>query len=150
MSSENTTNWIPEILYEDADDGLTSKIPFIQVPTGEVMPGVLFIFESRETGEFEPGIDGEELPVSEIELHQYANMAILKKKLSWVEYDNVRFALGLEPLREAVMKGHKITSNIRVAVNAEGEGDALSNLHGENAGENITISDEGFERAEES
>jgi hypothetical protein len=110
------SNWVPEILYEEAEDGLTSKIPFIQVPDDEEMPSILFMFESRDTGDFEPGLDGEEVPVTELDLYQYANMSILKSKLSWAEYDNVRFALGLEPLKTAAIKGQKITSNIRVAV----------------------------------
>ncbi len=75
------SRWIPEIMYEESEDGLTSKIPFIQVPETEEMPGILFVFESRETGEFEPGPDGEEMPVTELDLHQYANMATLKEKL---------------------------------------------------------------------
>ena len=50
MSSRSRANkWIPEIFYEDVEDGLTSHIPFIQVPANEVMPGMLFIFESRDT-----------------------------------------------------------------------------------------------------
>ena len=40
-------NWIPEIVYEEAEDGLTSNIPFISVPMQEEMPKILFIFESR-------------------------------------------------------------------------------------------------------
>ena len=121
MSTE-TSNWIPEILYEDTDEGLTSNIPFIQVPQEQEMPKLLFIFESRETGEVEPGPDGEELPVTELDLHQYADMAILKEKLSFVEYDNVRWALGLEPMATAAMKGQKITSNVKFAVeSASGE-----------------------------
>ncbi len=75
---------------------------------------MLFVFESRDTGEIEPGPDGEELPVTELDLHQYANMAVLKEKLSFVEYDNIRFALGLESFKTASIKGHEITSNIRV------------------------------------
>ena len=51
--------WVPEIYYEEADEtGLTSHIPFVAVPDGEEMPRMLFIFESRETGDFEPGPDG--------------------------------------------------------------------------------------------
>ena len=122
------SRWIPEIMYEESEDGLTSKIPFIQVPETEEMPRILFVFESRETGEFEPGPDGEEMPVTELDLHQYANMATLKEKLNWVEYDNVRYVLGLEPLKTAAMKGQKITSNIRVAVNDQADPqDALDN-----------------------
>ena len=111
---DNKSDWVPEIAYEEADDGITSKIPFIHVPDGEDMPQMLFMFESRDTGEIEPGPNGEELPVTELDLHQYANMAILKKELSFVEYDNVRFALGLESIKTASIKGHEITSNIRV------------------------------------
>ena len=118
-----TSNWIPEICYEEAEDGLTSKIPFIQVPEEEEMPKILFVFESRETGETEPGLTGEEVPVTEIDLHQYANMKTLKENLNWAEYDNVRFALGLEAVKTAAMKGQKITSNIRVAI-AESNNDA--------------------------
>ena len=75
------SSWIPEILYEENPDGLSSNIPFIQVPEGEEMPKILFIFETRETGEFEPGPDGEEMPVTEMDLHQYANMITLKNNL---------------------------------------------------------------------
>ena len=105
--------WIPEVLYEESDGGLTSNIPFIQVPVDQEMPSLLYIFESRETGEFEPGSDGEDLPVSEMDLHQYADMAVLKERMTVVEYDNVRFALGLEPIVTAAIKGRKITDNIR-------------------------------------
>jgi hypothetical protein len=114
--TDKISNWIPEILYEDDDGGLTSNIPFIQVPEDQEMPKLLFIFESRETGEFEPGPDGEELPVTELDLRQYADMSVLKKNLNWVEYDNVRFALGLEPMKTAAMKGQKITSNVKFAI----------------------------------
>ncbi len=114
-----STNWIPEIMYEEAEDGITSKIPFIRVPDDQEMPKILFMFESRDTGEFEPGLDGEEVPVTELDLHQYASMAVLKEKLNWAEYDNVRFALGLEAYKTAAMKGQKITSNVRVAVSED-------------------------------
>ena len=78
--SEEKSNWIPEILYEEAEEGgLSSHIPFIQVPESEEMPKMLFVFESRETGEFEPGPNGEELPVTELDLYQYANMNYLKQ-----------------------------------------------------------------------
>ena len=107
-------NWIPEILYEEtSDDCLTSNIPFIPIPEEEEMPALLYVFESRETGEFEPGPEGEELPVTEMELHQYADMSVLKKHLALEDYDKVRNALGLEPMMSAVDKGRDITNNIR-------------------------------------
>jgi hypothetical protein len=115
------SNWIPEIEYEEAEEGLTSKIPFIQVPLGEVMPTLLYVFESRETGEFEPGSEGEELPVTEITLHQYANMGVCKQRMSPIEYDNLRFSLGLESVHDAAIKGHEITTNIRQKIGNSGE-----------------------------
>ena len=106
-------NWIPEIMYEDDDNGMSSKIPFIMVPQEEEMPKLLFMFESRETGEYEPGEDGEPLPIIEMDLHQYANMNVLKERLPVVLYDQVRMCLGLQPLKTAVDAGQKITNNIR-------------------------------------
>jgi len=107
-------NWIPEIMYEEAEsEGMTSHIPFIPVPQEEEMPNILYIFESRETGEYEPGPDGEELPVTEMDLHQYADMGALKTTLDLETYDKVRIALGLEPLKDAEAKGKNITQNIR-------------------------------------
>jgi hypothetical protein len=115
MSEHN--HWVPEIYYEESDeDGLTSHIPFIAVPEDEKMPRMLFIFESRETGEFEPGPSGEELPVTEMTLHQYADMDVLKHKLDLKSYDKVRAALGLQSLKDAVPAGQKISENIRTAV----------------------------------
>jgi len=106
-------SWYPEICYEEAEEGLTSRIPFIPVPAGQEMPNVLFIFESKETGDFEPGLDGEDLPVTELDLHQYADMSILKSKLSAEHYDIVRNALGLESMKSATEKGKLITDKIR-------------------------------------
>ncbi len=120
--------WIPEIMYEDAEDGgLSSHIPFIQVPEEEEMPKMLFVFESRNTGEFEPGFNGEEVPVTELDLYQYANINYLKSRMTWVEYDNLRFALGLEPLKTAAIKGAQVTSNVKIAVEGKPEINALDN-----------------------
>jgi hypothetical protein len=108
----NKSSWIPEIMYEEAEDG-GSSIPFIMVPQAEVMPHLLYIFESRDTGEEEPGLDGEPVPIIEWDLHQYADMLILKNKLDTKTYDIVRNALGLETLASAVQKGQDITKNVR-------------------------------------
>ena len=108
------SNWVPEIYYEEADEnGLTSHIPFIAVPEEEEMPKFLFVFESRETGEFEPGPDGEDLPVTQMDLHQYADMEYLKTGLTPDEYDRVRDVLGLQPMKQAVESGKQITQGIR-------------------------------------
>lgn len=106
-------NWVPEIMYEEGEAGLSSHIPFITVPQAEQMPKILFIFESRDTGEVEPGPEGEQLPIVELDLHQYADMSALKNNLTAEEYDNVRKALGLESLASATQKGKKISDNVR-------------------------------------
>jgi hypothetical protein len=107
------SNWYPEIMYEESEDGISSKIPFILVPKEENMPDVVFIFESRESGEFEPGLEGEPVPIIDMNLYQYANMKILKKGLSPDVYDQVRHCLGLKPLSEATEAGKKITEKVR-------------------------------------
>ena len=112
-TEENPTHWVPEICYEDADDGLTSKIPFIEVPISQSMPKILFIFESRETGDFEPGPLGEPMPIVDLDLHQYANMNTLRDNLSQTTYDIIRVALGLESLTTAVEKGIATTDRVR-------------------------------------
>lgn len=111
MNKKNS-NWIPEILYEN-----DSQIPFIEVPEGEADPALLFIFINRKTGQTEPGPRGEELPVYDMELRQFADMSILSNKLSPEDYDKVRAALGLEKRGDAVKKGKEITKNIAVKVN---------------------------------
>lgn len=108
--------WIPEIMYEDSEEG-SSNIPFIMVPSDETMPKLLYIFESRDTGEKEPGFDGEPVPIIEWDLHQYADMLVLKNNLDVQTYDKVRSALGLEPLLIATEKGKNISKNIRNNVN---------------------------------
>ena len=111
-----TSNWIPEIMYEESEEG-SSNIPFIMVPQNEIMPQLLYIFESRDTGEKEPGLEGEPVPIIEWDLHQYADMLVLKNKLDNQTYDKVRKALGLESLASAVQKGQNITKNIRNKLN---------------------------------
>lgn len=109
--NDQQKNWYPEIMYEE-----DSKIPFVPVPKDEEMPGILFMFESRETGEHEPGLDGDPLPIVEMELYQYANMNVLKRKLSPGDYDIIREVLGLEPVSAAAPKGIELTKNIKNAV----------------------------------
>jgi len=108
-----TAGWIPEIMYEENDDGTSSNIPFVPVPDGEKMPELLYVFESRETGEHEPGLEGEPVPVIQWDLHQYADMQVLKNNLDSLTYDMVRSSLGLEPLESAVEKGKALTQTVR-------------------------------------
>jgi hypothetical protein len=109
-------NWIPEIMYEENEDGSSSNIPFVMVPENETMPTLLYVFESRETGDLEPGTEGEDVPVFQWDLHQYADMAALKENLSLTEYDRVRDVLGLEPLNQAAEKGKKLTEGVRSTI----------------------------------
>jgi hypothetical protein len=102
-------NWIPEIVYEEGE----GQLPFIHVPPDQDDPKLLFIFMSHETGEFEPGSDGEEVPVLEMDLKQFVDLGLLKTGLTEQEYDKVRSILNLEPLRVATAKGEKITQSIR-------------------------------------
>jgi len=108
--------WMPEIMYEEDARGVAQAIPFIQVPKDEEMPKFLLIWAYTDTGEVEPGPKGEEMPIVESELKQYAQMDVLKAKLSREDYDKVRVALGLENLSSATRKGQEITS--RAVVNA--------------------------------
>jgi|2_EtaG_2_1085320.scaffolds.fasta_scaffold09584_3 hypothetical protein len=112
MSIAGESSWIPEIVYEDSEEG-GSSIPFVMVPSDEEMPNLLYIFESRETGDVEPGSDGEEVPVLQWDLHQYADMGVLKQRLDPLTFDLVRASLGLESLSSATEKGQKLTSKIR-------------------------------------
>ena len=110
---DDKRKWVPEIFYEEEQDGIAANLPFIQVPEDKEMPGVLFVFASTETGEFEPGLSGEPVPIVDLELHQYANMNYLKEGLDETSYNIVRSVLGLEPIREAAAKGQAVTQNIR-------------------------------------
>lgn len=113
MVKNKTNAWQWEITYEDDENGQLGSLPLINVPNGHKMPSFLMIWEARNTGEFEPGLSGEDVPVVEWELRQYAQMDVLKQKLSADDYDKVRLALGLQPLAEATAKGKEITQSIR-------------------------------------
>jgi hypothetical protein len=108
-------NWIPEIVYEEGE----GQLPFIHVPPGQDDPKLLFIFTSHQTGEFEPGSEGEDVPVLEMDLKQFVDLSALKTGLTEQEYDKVRSVLGLEPLRQAVEKGKKITQTVREKIGSD-------------------------------
>ncbi len=108
---KNKKKWIPEIYYEDygkGEESLTGGIPFINVPQENQMPKILFMYESRDLKGIEEEIE------KEIILHSYANMLELKERLDSETYDQVRSALGLQPLKKAEELGNKINKNISV------------------------------------
>jgi hypothetical protein len=113
MSNKNQNNWIPEIVYEEMEGGGSSKIPFIHVPTDVEDPPLLFLFLTRQTGEIEPGPEGEDIPVVDMVLHQYIDMQRLQDSLSAEDFDKVRAAVGLERRASAAQKGKALTDNVR-------------------------------------
>ena len=94
--------WIPEIFYEEAKDGLTRGLPFVNIPQGKVMPSALFICEVRDA----------EDDMKDLAIHMFANMSVLKQELDKESYNKVRVALGLEDLETATKKGQKITDEL--------------------------------------
>jgi len=105
--------WVPEIMYEEYDEeSISGGLPFIQIPEEKEMPDILFMFGSKETGQFEPDEEGEPQSIVEMELYQFANMQYLKDDLDEETYDKVRVSLGLEPLNTATQKGMKQSQKI--------------------------------------
>lgn len=110
------SKWVPNIYYEENGEGITGGLPFIDVPYGRSMPGCLFICESKDyrdlSQETKDNLDLEHLE-REIVMHSYANMTILRQKLSPELFDEVREAIGLQPLQKAVLEGTKKTMEIQ-------------------------------------
>lgn len=103
--------WQPEIMYEEPQEGQDQNFPFIPVPEGQVMPRLLYIYESRQTGETETDADGTSYPVMHWDMHQYADMAVLKARLPEEVFDQVRVSLGLDPMHVALEKARKKAQN---------------------------------------
>ena len=104
--------WIPEICYQEENEGLTGGFPFIRVPKEKNMPSSIFIFESRDIKDEEDN----DLEV-EITMHMYSNMNLLKQKLDLETFNKVRLALGLEKIEEAEKKGISINEEINNKLN---------------------------------
>ena len=94
--------WIPEIFYEETQDGLTRGLPFVNIPKDKAMPSALFICEIRDA----------EDDMKDLAVHMFANMTVLKQELNEEVYNSVRAALGLEDLATATEKGQKITDEL--------------------------------------
>jgi hypothetical protein len=115
---------IPVILYETEEEAL----PYIEVEEGDDMPPVLFIQEYKHTGETEPADDGSEQSIVDMHIHMYADMQFLEKKLSADRYDEVRVAMGLQPLKKARQEGQKVLDRVFANANTKaGEIEAEKN-----------------------
>lgn len=105
--------WIPEIYYEENKEGSTMGLPFIKVPVDKLMPSAMFFCEvKKDTSNAE-----DEDAVVFFDVHCFANMTVLKSSLSSETFDQVREALGLEPLSVAHEKGEKISNNVNKNIN---------------------------------
>lgn len=84
--------WWPEICYFEPGvvDDQTSIFPFINVPQGEEMPRVLFIMEKKDSGDFEPGLDGTDQPISELNMKAYYDIEYLKNKIEDETYKKIK------------------------------------------------------------
>ena len=107
-------NQLPIILYEaPSDENKTGiSIPYIEVPKEGQMPPVLFIFEYKHTGEFEPDEKGNEQAIVDQLVHKYCDLEFLQAKLGPELNDQVRVALGMKPLAVAKVEGQKIMDKV--------------------------------------
>lgn len=114
----NKTYKAPEILYEvSAFNETVSKIPYIEVEKNAKMPPCLFIFEYKQTDEFELDQKGNKQMVYDQIPHQFVDLESLKDKLPPHLNDLVRVALGMKPLKEAQGSGQDILDKAKA--NAE-------------------------------
>lgn len=111
----SNTKWIPNIYYEETNEGITGGLPFIEVSEDKAMPGCLFICEAKNI------MNEEE---KEVTIHSYANMTMLKEKLTEDIYDQIRIAVGLQPLQKieekinnAIEKEIEIQKNTDILIN---------------------------------
>lgn len=108
---------VPEICYDEPLPGQSAnQFPFILVKNGNDMPPVLFIEERRETGETEPGPNGESIEIVDSLMHKFVDMEVLKEKLPPHLNNMVRTALGMKPLEEASVSGQALLDKVMAAV----------------------------------
>lgn len=115
LPAEYRWDTIPEILYEapETPGGKTSPIPYVEVPVDKKMPPVLFLFEYKLTGEFEPDDRGRSQEIVDQIPHRYVDLEFLMSRLANpVVEDKIRCALGMDPLVQAKQKGSKILAEV--------------------------------------
>lgn len=111
--SKNEKYEVPTILYEEPQAGLKpNPIPYVEVAQNGKMPPVLFIFEYKRTGEFEPDMKGNPVEIVDQIPHKYVDLEHLKDKLPPHLNDMVRTLLGMKPLKEAQMEGQVILDKV--------------------------------------
>lgn len=115
---------IPILYYEDeGNDEAANPIPYIPVGQNDPWPVVLFVQEYRETGEFEPDHEGNPQAICDMYMHKYIDEAHLKERLTPELYDEVRVAMGLDPLNKARAKGEQLLSRVYAKAGVEPAGD---------------------------
>lgn len=113
MAKQNEKYEVPVILYEEPKGGeKPNPIPYIDVPAQGKMPPVLFIFEYRQTGEYEPDSKGNPVEIVDQIPHKYVDMEHLKDKLPPHLNDMIRTLLGMKPLKEAQKEGQVILDKV--------------------------------------
>lgn len=115
MSNQNKNEKyeIPVILYEEPRSGLKpNPIPYIEISKEGKMPSVLFLFEYKHTGEFEPDSAGEEVEIVDQLPHKFVDLEHLKEKLPPHLNDMVRVLLGMKPLTQAQEEGQVILDKV--------------------------------------
>jgi len=104
---------VPTILYEEPRAGEKPNIlPYIEVSQDGKMPPVLFIFEYRQTGEFEPNSSGDPTEIVDQIPHKYVDMEHLKDKLPPHLNDMIRTLLGMKALKEAQKDGQVVLDKV--------------------------------------
>ncbi len=103
----SSRNWIPNIFYEEDAEGLTRGFPFVEIPQEKEMPNCLFVYgmktlDTKVDEEFE----------KEVTMYSFANMTVLKDKLPPALFDEVRIALELQPLQQAVTAADKMFESV--------------------------------------
>ncbi len=108
IKKDKRQEWIPELVYQE-----NSQVPIIDVPVDKDMPNRFFVFEYKHTGEFEPGPDGVEVPIVDVDLHQYFNYNHAKKVLDKDTIEKIRKAFDLEDIKTASEKGSEVINKIK-------------------------------------
>jgi len=111
--SVNKKPKIPVIYYEEQKPGdPVNPIPYIEIGLKEDMPKVLFISEYKETGEFDIDTGVGSVPIVDMIIHKFVDLDHLQKVLKPKQFDKVRVALGMKPLKEAQRQGKPLLKKI--------------------------------------